>query len=367
MLAIAGAGPHVSTNIRASPLTATPVAIGVVLPLAGDDGADGIMARNGVQLAIAQWNAEGKQPPIAAIYRDSAAHVQNPHADEGSDSDPRAGHRIVQLLANTTPVVAIIGALTGAAASEEAPAAGRERIALVSGSAPRNVASASGASDTFFRTGAGDRGEGIVAAEVAWSKGYRQVFTLLVTARDKLNRNNLETARASAVLRAFVDTLRTLGGTTLLADSTAARAEAMLIIGPSGRGTFLAVPPASHVLAQDARTGRMALRGYAPPPMDYARIAPAAKLLPELANVQRRFRDRFGTVPSKEAVDYIVATRVVLNAIGAASTGSRPNRADVLAKLQQVRSRTRSECFTIRWIADRKRRGEQRCIAVPSD
>ena len=119
--------------------------VGVELPFGGRDAADGLHAREGIELALGDWNATHKAF-VRARYRDSGLHLQNPHLDEGEDpvGEPDRAASIAQDFVRDAAGVAVVGGLRQDVVRAEARYTGPGGLALVSGGA------AHGASGVVF-------------------------------------------------------------------------------------------------------------------------------------------------------------------------------------------------------------------------
>jgi ABC-type branched-subunit amino acid transport system substrate-binding protein len=117
--------------------------IGVELPFAGRDAADGLQARNGIELALGDWNATHRRF-VRARYRDSGMHLQNPHEDEGQDPVGEADRAasIAQDFVRDDAVLGVIGGLRPEVVRAEARYTGPAGLALVSGGAAHETGGA---------------------------------------------------------------------------------------------------------------------------------------------------------------------------------------------------------------------------------
>lgn len=301
------AGPAAS---KPSPTPRSIVRIGVELPLAGDDGADGLAAWQGVQLALERWNADRSHVRVEAVFRDTSrrGHV-NPHQDEGLDNvdDPTNGAAIVREFAADPRIIAVIGALRTNVAAAEAPLAHAFSLPIVSvGATNDGGAGTGGDAPAFFRIAANDSDEGAFAGTIARRRGYRSVAII-----ERSERSPRDVARGFArVFPAPAPQSR--------------RADALLYAAPLERGTFL-VPRAAAALLSDDERRRMARRGYSAPATSalYDRIQRAPLLdPPRIDAVRARYRARFGLLPSVDALDAYVATEAALAAVERATNAA---------------------------------------------
>lgn len=116
---------------------AQPPVLGVDVPLAGPDGAEGILALQAVRLALDQHAHNAGN--AALDVRDAAAGgFADPHEDEGSGNWRNAGNaaRNVRSLASNAGVLAVIGGFTDAIAQAEQGPATRAHVPIVLANAP---------------------------------------------------------------------------------------------------------------------------------------------------------------------------------------------------------------------------------------
>ena len=130
------------------------VKIGAILPLTGDAAKYGESAKEGIELAIKEINAEGgvKGHKIEIIYEDSQGL-------------PTTGVSAFQKLITSNRVPAVIGGLFSSVTLAIAPIANREHVVVLS---PTSSAPAiTKAGDYIFRNCASDIFEGKIMAEAA--------------------------------------------------------------------------------------------------------------------------------------------------------------------------------------------------------
>jgi ABC-type branched-subunit amino acid transport system substrate-binding protein len=306
------AAPHASPQAsRAAP------ALGVEFPLAGDDGGEGLAAWQGAQLAVELWNGDPTHVHVDVVFRDTSRHGHlNPHQDEGMDSveNPEYGAAIVREFAADPRILAVVGALRTNVADEEAPVASELGLPIVSVGASH--APAAGGAPIVFRIASSDDDEGALAGSTAQLRGYRDVA---IVGQDDI--------RAREVARGFERTFS--------ARPNGASADGLLHAGPLSRGTFLAPGAAAGTLLGPEERRRMGRRGYAPPatPFAYDRIMRAPQLDPgQAAGVRARYHERWGLMPTEDALDAYVAAEAALAAIARAGAGGLPaSRAKTLA------------------------------------
>jgi ABC-type branched-subunit amino acid transport system substrate-binding protein len=300
---------------------APPVAlIGVDLPLAGNDGGDGLMAQEGVLLAVSDWNADAHHRQFGTVVRDTAnGGFQNPHQDEGSDDPDEAltGAASLRAFAQNSAVVGVVGAFRSDVAQAEAPVAHALALAVISGTA------SSGDGDTLFRLAGSDEQLGFAAARAARDDGYTRV--------------DLETdgsSRARVTTGAFQRAFTQMGGVT-----AASPAEATLFAAVSGPA-ILAPPPAARAILTPEQRALFSTRGYQAPviPDAYELIAPASvRDSPAELELARRFEARFMEAPSDVALAFYAATQVLLDAAG---NSVRPDRLHTIRELHRRRFTT---------------------------
>jgi ABC-type branched-subunit amino acid transport system substrate-binding protein len=295
--------------------------LGVELPLAGLDGNDGIEARQAVQLALDDWNADPAHTRVEAVIRDTSLHGhENPHLDEGLDNvdQPANAVAILRDFAADPRILAIVGALRTNVATAEAPIAADLGLAVVSIGA--SSAPAPERAPALFRIAANDAGAGALAGTLARRHGYRRVAVI----------GRAEPA-ARAVARGFERTFPN-------AAPNGTAPDAVLYAAPLERGVFLAPPAAAAVVLGAEERRRMEHRGYGPPPtqVPYDRVERASVLdRAAAAGVAERYHARFGFMPSVDALDAYVATEIALAAIARAGGTEAGNaRARTLAALR---------------------------------
>lgn len=327
-----------------------PIAIGVELPLAGDDGFRGLAARDGVRFALARWNAARKQK-VATLLCDSATHVENPHADEGSDDLAQAanGAALVSAFAAQPGIVAIVGALRPDIALAEAPVAERESLALLSATTtPVNDAT------TFFRVDHSDEAEATEAGAIA---GEAHFGTPSV--------RSLDDARAAA--------FRAVLGTSGLSSAT-------IFAGPAEVGSILADPAASDALERDGILRLMDRRGFEFPAITAPAFAitPVPGIAPETArHYQHDIVAAFGSPALDDTFSYDDAITIALTASSALPANASGNRAAVLRALRTSTFATlRGEihftpagaadraCYAVRSLSDSKSSDQVHCVKL---
>jgi ABC-type branched-subunit amino acid transport system substrate-binding protein len=311
--------------------------LGIELPLAGDDGADGLAAWQGVQLALADWNANPEHVRVEAVLRDTSRHGhENPHLDEGLDNvdHPASAAAIVREFAADPRILAVVGALRTNVAAAEAPLARNLRLPIVSIGASNAPGAAAAA---LFRIAASDSDEGALAGTIARRHGYRRIAAIAGTG-----------ARSRDVARGFARTFPGIVSSATDSETSpdgqprdAAAPEALLYAAPLGRGTFLVPLAAAAVLLSPDERRRMAHRGYAAPATRalYDRIERAPLLdPPAAAAIGARYHARFGVLPGIDALDAYLATEAALAAIDrAGGAAGRDARALTLAALRAGR------------------------------
>jgi len=115
-----------------------PETLGVDLPLAGPDGAEGILALQAVRLAVEQRGRERGGPPALDVRDASAGGLADPHEDEGSGNWRNAAHAAqnVRSLAKNSHVLAVIGGFSDAIARTERDPATRAHLPILLANAP---------------------------------------------------------------------------------------------------------------------------------------------------------------------------------------------------------------------------------------
>jgi ABC-type branched-subunit amino acid transport system substrate-binding protein len=308
-------------TLRPLALAAPPLSlIGVDLPLAGNDGGDGLMAQEGVALAVSDWNAGAHRRRFGMVVRDTSnGGFQNPHQDEGSDDpeEPLTGVASLRAFAANPAVAGVVGAFRSDVAQAEAPVAHALGLPVISGTA------SSGDGDTLFRLAGSDEQFGFAGARAARDDGYTQV----AIATDG-------SPRALVIAGAFQQAFSQTGGVTAVSP-----ANATFFAAASGPA-ILALPPAARAILTPGQRALFSTRGYQAPviPDPYEVIAPAGlHESPAEQDVARRFEARFMEAPSDVAVAFYAATQVLLDA---AENSARPDRVHTLAELHRRRFTT---------------------------
>ena len=330
-----------------------PVVIGVELPLAGDDGFRGLAARDGVRFALKRWN-ERNVRKAAALLCDSATHVQNPHADEGSDDPAQAANAavLVRAFAAESSVVAVVGGLRSDIAASEAPVAQRASLALLSASTTPVRGAA-----TFFRAGHSDEAEAAEASSLA-ARAHFGVPTL----------RSRDAARASAMRAVF---------------GTATNSGATLFAGPAGVGSILAGAAQSEALERENILDMMDRRGFAYPLTTGAAfsIAPAAGIEPQsLQRYQRSIIAAYGGPALDDTFAYDDAMTLALSASNDRAGHATPSRAAVVRTLEKnafttlhgrirfTRARAADRAwYAVRSLADAKAATRIECVKLRSE
>ena len=106
--------------------------IGVELPLAGDDGAAGLAAKDALHIALGDGSpaSAGRNGVELRIVDTAHGGFQNPHRDEGTDDSdlPKAAAAVVRKFAADPAVVLVIGGLRPHLAAADARAALRAGV-----------------------------------------------------------------------------------------------------------------------------------------------------------------------------------------------------------------------------------------------
>jgi ABC-type branched-subunit amino acid transport system substrate-binding protein len=293
------------------------VVIGVDLPLTGNDGAEGLMALHGIELAAEERGADPDWPIHFDLdVRDAARNtVRNPHQDEASDvpEEPRNGVASLYAFAGDPRVVGVVGAFRLDAVRAEAPVARRLRLPVVSaGTADDRERSAP--ERALFALGPSPAEEGGAAATAARRLGYSRVF---------LEHDGSPFGRE--VIGAFSAAFA--GGSGKITRS-ATDADAIFFKGPADRAALLLSPRAAAVLLTPERRSLMRHRGYAPPAVavPYVRIERAAPDTSRVPGVVERFRQRYGEIPSGEALAGYDAMSFLGSAVQIAMAAHYPSK-----------------------------------------
>lgn len=350
------AGAAGSAGCASSGASST-VIIGVSLPTAGSEGANGILALHGIGAGRRAASTRGLLFEIEA--RDTArGGFQNPHRDEATDTiwDPPHGAADIRHFAGESRVLGVLGPLTSDVARAEIPVAERAGLALISASA-RDAKLTSDGGNAFFRLCPSDLAEADAAAQAAGFLGFRRVFVL---GDGEPHGEALARAfrTASAKLGAIVaghDTLTATSGAfgRILKAVNASNADGVLFGGPVPTNVLLLRPNQMKVVLAPKRLAFMAEAGFLQPAfaeepharhgqnVDYYTIWPADALDDAPGRAFRRaFEASFKEAPSREAAYYYVAAQALIRAIEElrpGGGGALPARAAVIARLKSTR------------------------------
>jgi ABC-type branched-subunit amino acid transport system substrate-binding protein len=312
------------------------VVIGVDLPLTGNDGAEGLMALHGIELAVADFHETPEGTRFQLAVRDTArGGFANPHEDEGSDNpdEPRNGIASLRAFAADARVVGVIGGLRPDVAAAEAPVARELELPVISPAAAIGTASWPVRSEpAFFALGFRDVDEAHAGALLARLLGYRRVAVLGDGGLAAL-------AEDVAFSRFFSES----GGTVVSSAGNrryAGSAQAVFYKGPLLRAALLVpIAAAPSVLSPGERV-RMAHRGYSAPitGVAFERVEPATRRswFWDFANTTyvREFRRRYGAPPDEAALAGYDAFSVFLSALETAESSGRRDREGVVAALR---------------------------------
>lgn len=300
------------------------VLIGVDLPLTGNDGAEGLMALHGIQLAASQFHATPDGTRIRLDVRDTArGGFANPHEDEGSDNPDEARNGIASLraFAADARVIGVIGGLRPDVAAAEATIARELELPVISPAVAVATASWPVRSEpALFALGFRDVDEARAGALLAHVLGFRRIAVL---------GDGGFVARTEEAIFARVFTESGGAVASSAGDRVPASAQAVFYKGPLERAALLVpIDAAPLVLSQGERV-RMSHRGYSTPPTDvaYERVEPVARRswfgdFTKAAYV-REFRRRYGTVPDEAALAGYDAFSVFLSEFEAAELAGK--------------------------------------------
>ncbi len=325
------------------------VVIGADLPLAGRDGADGLMASHGIELALEDANAASPHVLFTLDLRDTArGGFQNPHVDEGTDNvfDPAHGAENLRAFGENPRVFGVLGPLRENVAAADIPVSERYGLPLISGSAA--VEEEGGpVAGTFFSIAPSRRLTGSAVAACARSPlHFRRVFVVSDGTREGgalAAAFRAEFERRGGVSAGALQVSRTDAGAAALIDAIArARADSVLFAPARPLRAAFFTPGAIRRVF----TAKNALL------MTFGAFDPRASLRPkdryaEIRDVEvadsadgaafiERFRRRFHEYPSDEAARFYVATLMLTRAVRlAANDGTAlPARLSVVARLR---------------------------------
>lgn len=144
--------------------------IGAVLPLSGDAAQWGVAAKQGIQIAVDEVNANGgiDGQNVVVIFEDSQLQ-------------PRVGSQAMQKLSTVDKVPAVIGAISSSVTLAMAPIAERNQVVLISPASTSHDISDAG--DFVFRTIPADIYEGGYLGNYSKSQlGFNRVAIIAVNA-----------------------------------------------------------------------------------------------------------------------------------------------------------------------------------------
>jgi ABC-type branched-subunit amino acid transport system substrate-binding protein len=313
------------------------IVIGVDLPLTGNDGAEGLMALHGAELAAAAYFMSRRLGPVRLVVRDtSGGRIANPHEDEGSDdpSEPRNGVESLRIFAADRRIIGVVGALRSDVVASEAPVARTLGLPVVS---PALVVHAAGwhvrSEPALFAVGFNDVDEARAAALAARLAGFRRVAAL----EDGGTASSTEAA-------AFAESFAESGRDVAVFDDdrrAAESAQAVFYKGPVDRPALLVPRDAVDRLLSQSERKRMGHRGYSTPvtAVPYLRIDPkkrlgSARLGTGTLAVAALFRKRYGALPDEAGLTGFDAMWVLLRAFEHATQRGRPDRRGTIDALR---------------------------------
>jgi branched-chain amino acid transport system substrate-binding protein len=196
-LCLAGLVLSVGCKKESAQAISTPIKVGAILPLTGDAAAYGLSARQGIDLALANYlKTSPTSPPISIVYED----------DRG---DAKSGVNAFNKLVDVDGAKVVIGAMASSITLAIAPVAERNHVILISpaSSAPE----ISSAGDFIFRTCYSDEYEGAVLAGYSVKELGLKSFAILRS----------DNAYGKGLSDQFVKTASDLGATILVSDKFA--------------------------------------------------------------------------------------------------------------------------------------------------
>lgn len=248
------------------------VHVGVELPLAGDAGADGLRALDGVSNEIKRATILPGAVPVKLDVRDTArGGYANPHQDEGTDATalPAQAAASMSAFAADPTVLIVVGGLTSAIAAADFHTARATGLPLVTlAPAPDNCAAVTRRSvrpaGAISIAGAASL-ESLAAARVVGARGYRELGIMSEHSAD----------RAAQAL-CLVDALALRHGVsrvtitrpqltsdfaTLQRRARAGAIDGLVYVGPAVRGVLLCGSTGTQALTK-AAFATMSHRGY---------------------------------------------------------------------------------------------------------
>ena len=176
--------------------TQTSIQIGAILPLTGSAAVWGQNAKMGMDLALAEINANGGVGgrKISLLYEDS-------------QSDAKVATTALQKLITANRIQVIIGDIASSSVLAMAPIAERNQVVLLSPGASNPDISTAG--DFIFRNWQSDNLEGTAGAEFAWSTHkWRRVACLYV-----------KNAYGTGLSTVFAERFESLGGQVVASEA----------------------------------------------------------------------------------------------------------------------------------------------------
>jgi len=334
------------------------VEIGVDLPFAGRDGGDGIMALRGIELAVAEFNADDAHDrPLrfTLVVRDtSRGGYQDPHVDEATDPifDDVHGVNDIRAFTKDAKLLGVIGPFESNVALPEIPIAAHDGLALLSASARDDRLTHLVAPRTFFRLCAPDAADAVGAARAAIDLGAKRMYVVD-------DARTLERGEAAAFAAELGKTAVTVVGratygpdlAALLGRIRTSAADTVVYFGPSPTGVLIMRPSAVAAVLAPSRVRFMADSGFLPP----AAVAPAGQpagsdaytVWPDpvaqsraVPSFEADFRRRYDVAAPPVAAAYFEAANVLMAAIDSASAacGCVPARSAVVRSLRRYHS-----------------------------
>ncbi len=331
---------------RAQP---TALAIGVELPLAGDDAAAGLLVRSALELSVDDHNAHrsGSMPELRLLVRDAALHLANPHQDEGTDNtfEPERAADSMRAFARERVVAAIGGLRPNVAAAEVPVAKSLELPLLVLSPVALPCTASRSRSDvgpTVFVPAGSSMLESRAVASFFGARGRR--FAVL---------DDGEPVRR-AVATCLASTLKAAGGTVTLrasalpddgglarlrAEQRRTRSDVVMYLAPAERGTLVCGERASERLETVPTLAEIGHRGYDPSGTPAGCSWIERRLPPAdggYAAFVERYRQRYFEVPSDEAAQAYAAGQVLTAALDRTSNATTQTQAELRSALRRV-------------------------------
>lgn len=252
--------------------TSGTVHVGVELPLAGDAGAEGLRALDGITREIQRSKILPGTVPVKLDVRDTArGGYANPHQDEGTDTTalPAQAATSMSAFAADPTVLIVVGGLTSAIATADFNKARATGLPLVTlAPAPDNCAAVTRRSGrplgAISIAGAASL-ESLATARVVGARGYRELGIMSERSADRASQALClvdALALRHGVPRARITRPQlTSDFATLQRRARAGAIDGLVYVGPAERGVLLCGSAGTQALTK-AALATMSHRGY---------------------------------------------------------------------------------------------------------